>query len=394
MEQNQKYKQYLLLIPIFLFLCVIITSEKNLYLLNDSDLNFDLLVFLGKGFFSDPFEPNLLTPNRAYTSIAGNFYQLFFDTPSSYSDLLMVYRICNIVPFFIFIIYLIKKNNMELNYFFLIVFMTLAIGQFHELFINFSMKMTSVMLFLYYCYILKYKKLNSVKIDLCVISLLSVFLYPHALPVILMMTVVFKIKEIKEWFGLFLINLPSVLIGLIIFIYQFNGEDTYNGYDPFYGKHNLHLIVWYIKQLVIDFLTLDTVLVLVLFIFSLSVLTFRNQELMRKLNKYKILLFKINFFIYILYFVLTLIRNFDIKLPFHQYLEYFGIPLGFVWLVIFLSIKISKYLLKNSSKFYLNSKLFMVILIIIYAFNINQLYFRSQYTIDEKKYVKSLEKKF
>ena len=35
----------------------------------------------------------------------------------------------------------------------------------------------------------------------------------------------------------------------------------------------------------------------------------------------------------------------------------------------------------------------MVILIIIYAFNINQLYFRSQYTIDEKKYVKSLEKK-
>ena len=42
MDQNQKYKQYLLLIPIFLFLCVIITSEKNLYRLNDSDLNFDL----------------------------------------------------------------------------------------------------------------------------------------------------------------------------------------------------------------------------------------------------------------------------------------------------------------------------------------------------------------
>ena len=50
MEQNQKYKQSLLLIPIFLFLCGIITSEKNLYRLNDSDLSFDLLVFLGKGF--------------------------------------------------------------------------------------------------------------------------------------------------------------------------------------------------------------------------------------------------------------------------------------------------------------------------------------------------------
>ena len=54
--------------------------------------------------------------------------------------------------------------------------MTLAIGQFHELFINFSMKMTSVMLFLYYCYILKYKKLNSVKIDLCVISSKCIFI--------------------------------------------------------------------------------------------------------------------------------------------------------------------------------------------------------------------------
>ena len=394
MNQEKKTNRFLLLIPALFFLGVIITSERNLFHFNDSDLNFDLLVFLGKTIFSDPFEPNLLTPNRAYTSLAGNFYQLFFDKPTNYTNLLIIYRIFNIFPLFLLIIYLIKKNNTELNYFFLVILMTLSIGEFHVQFVNFTMKMSAVLLSLYYCYILRYQKLDTTKKELSVISFFSVFLYPHTLPVILMMTAVFKIKKIREWFSLFLINIPSILLALIIFVYQFNGEDTYNAYDPMYGNHNLHLIAWYIKRLITAFLfNIETLLGLAIFTFSLSVITFRNQDLIKKLNKYKILLFKINFFIYILYFVLTLIRNFDIKLPFHQYVEYFGIPLGFTWLVIFLSLKISNYLSKIKDQFYLNSKIFLLVLMFLYVFNFYQLYSRSQYTIDEKIYVENLEKK-
>jgi len=65
MNQKKDFNRFLLLIPTFFFLGVIITSERNLNHFNDSDLNFDLLVFLGKSIFSDPFELNLLTPNRA-----------------------------------------------------------------------------------------------------------------------------------------------------------------------------------------------------------------------------------------------------------------------------------------------------------------------------------------
>ena len=133
-----------------------------------------MLIFLGKGFFSDPFEPNLLTPMRSYTSIVGNIYQFFFNLPSNYSNLLIIYRIFNIVPFLFFIIYLIKKNNSELNYFFLVILVTLSVGQFHEQFINFTMKMTAVILFIYYCYILKYQKFNTIKKELSVISFFSV----------------------------------------------------------------------------------------------------------------------------------------------------------------------------------------------------------------------------
>jgi hypothetical protein len=394
MNQKKDFNRFLLLIPTFFFLGVIITSERNLNHFNDSDLNFDLLVFLGKSIFSDPFELNLLTPNRAYTSLAGNIYQFFFNKPANYTDLLMIYRIFNIVPLLLLIFYLIKKNNKELNYFLLIILMTLTIGKFHEQFINFTMKMCSVILFVYYCYILKYQKLNTIKKELSVISFFSVFLYPHTLPAVLMMTAVFKIKKISEWLSLFVINIPSILLALIIFVYQFNGEDTYNSYDPLYGSHNLYYIAWYIKQLITTFFfNLETFLGLAIFTFSLSVITFRNQNLMKKLNKYKILLFKINFFIYILYFVLTLLRIFDIKLPFHQYVEYFGIPLGFIWLVIFLSIKISNYLSKSKGQFYLNSKIFLFVLMVFYVFNFYQLYSKAQYTIDEKKYVENLEKK-
>ena len=211
MEHNKNYNRYLLLIPTFFFLGVIITAERNLYHLNGSDLNFDLLVFLGKGFFSDPFEPNLITPNRAYTSLGGNIYQLFFNKPANYSDLLMIYRIFNIIPFLLLIIYLIKKNNLEVNYFFFVILMTLTIGQFHEQFINFTMKKSAVMLFLYYCYILKYQKLDTIKKELSVFSFFSTFLYPHTLPALLMMTAVFKIKNIREWLSLFLINIPAIL---------------------------------------------------------------------------------------------------------------------------------------------------------------------------------------
>lgn len=393
MNQKKKLIRFLILIPTFFFLGVILSAERDLYHLNGSDLNFDLLVFLGKGLFSDPFETYLITPNRAYTSLAGNFYQLFFNKPSNYSDLLLIYRIFNIIPFLLLIIYLIKKNNMEVNYFFLVILMTLTIGQFHEQFINFTMKITAVLLFTYYCYILKYQKIETIKKELSLISFFSVFLYPQTLPAILMMTVVFKIKKIREWFSLFLINIPSILIALIIFAYQFNGNDTYNAYDPMYGNHNLHLIAWYIKRQLAIFLTLQTFLGLAVLIICLSFLTFQNEDLMKKLNKYKIFLFKINFFIYILYFALSLLRNFDIKLPFYQYVEYFGMPLGFSWLVFFLSIKISHYLLKIKGQFYFNSKLFFIFLIVFYVFNFYKLYSGSQYTADDKKYVAKLEKK-
>jgi hypothetical protein len=394
MEQNQKIlNRFLLLIPTFFFLAVILTAEKNPYHLNASDLNFDLLIFLGKGFFSDPFEPNLLTPMRSYTSIAGNIYQFFFSLPSNYSDLLMIYRIFNIVPFLFLIIYLIKKNNSELNYFFLLILVTLSVGQLHERFIESTMKMTAVILFIYYCYILKYQKLNTIKKELSVISFFSVFLYPITLPAILMMTAVFKIKNFREWPSLVIISLPSIIVASFIFGYQFNGEDTYNSYDPMYGKHNLHLIAWYIKRQLTIFLTLDTVLGLVILIFSLSFLISKNEELMKKLNKYKILLFKVNFYIYILYFVLTIIRNFEIQLPFYQYLDYFGMPLGFIWLVIFLSIKFSNYLIKNKKQLNFNPKFFLFVFLIFCSFNLYHLYSGSQYTADEKKYVENLEKK-
>lgn len=207
-----------------------------------------MLIFLGKGFFNDPFETNLLTLARSYTSIAGNIYQLFFNLPSNYSDLLIVYRIFNIVPFLFLIVYLIKKNNSELNYFFLIILMTLSIGQFHEHFINYTMKLTAIMLFIYYCYILKYQKLDTIKKELSTISFFSVFLYPLTFPLILLMTAVFKIKNFREWFSLSIVSFPSILLALLIFGFQFNGEDTYNSYDPMYGTHNLHLIAWYIKR--------------------------------------------------------------------------------------------------------------------------------------------------
>lgn len=384
---------FFLLIPTFFFLIVILTAEKNLYHLNGSDLNFDLLIFLGKSFFSDPFEPDLLTPMRSYTSIAGNIYQFFFNLPSNYSDLLMIYRIFNIIPFLLFIIYLIKKDNSELNYFFLIILVTLSVGQFHEQFINFTMKMTAVILFIYYCYIIKYQKFNTIKKELSTISFFSVFLYPLTLPVILMMTAVFKIRNFREWPNLILINLPSIILASIIFGYQFNGEDTYNSYDPMHGNHNLHLIFWYIKRQLTIFLTLETILGLVLLIFCLSFLTFRNEKLIKKLNKYKILLFKINFYIYLLYFGLTIIRNFEIKFPFYQYMDYFGMPLGFIWLVIFLSLKISDYLIKNKKQLKFNPKFFLFIFIILYLFNFYNLYSGSQYTVEEKKYVENLEKK-
>jgi len=394
MKQNQKISSpFLLLIPTFFFLVVILTAERNLYHLNGSDLNFDLLIFLGKGFFSDPFEPNLLTPMRSYTSIVGNIYQFFFNLPSNYSNLLIIYRIFNIVPFLFFIIYLIKKNNSELNYFFLVILVTLSVGQFHEQFINFTMKMTAVILFIYYCYILKYQKFNTIKKELSVISFFSVFLYPLTLPAILVMTIVFKIKNFREWPSLILISLPSIILASFIFGYQFNGEDTYNSYDPMYGKHNLHLLAWYIKRQLTIFLTLETFLGLVILIFCLSFLTFRNEELMKKLNKYKILLFKVNFYIYLLYFVLTIIRNLDFQLPFYQYMDYFGMPLGFIWLVIFLSLKISNYLIKNEKKIDINPKFFLFVFLIVYLFNFYHLYSGSQYTVEEKKYVENLEKK-
>lgn len=394
MKQNQKLlSRYLLLIPTFFFLAVILTAEKNLYHLNGSDLNFDLLIFLGKSFFSDPFEPNLLTPTRSYTSIAGNVYQFFFNLPSNYSELLIIYRTFNIIPFLLFIIYLIKKNNSELNYFFLIILFTLSIGQFHEEFINFTMKMTAVILFIYYCYVLKYQNFNKIKKELSLISLFSVFLYPLTLPVILMMTAVFKIKNFKEWPSLILVCLPSIILASFIFGYQFNGEDTYNSYDPMYGNHNLHLIAWYIKRQLTIFLTLETFFGLVLLIFCLSFLTFRDDELIKKLNKYKILLFKVNFYIFLLYFLLTIIRNFEIKLPFYQYMDYFGMPLGFIWLVIFLSLKISNYLIKNKKQLNFNPKFLLFLFLILYLSNFYHLYSGSQYTEEEKKYVENLEKK-
>jgi hypothetical protein len=120
-QKKINFSRFFLLLPILFFLTIIITSEKNLYYIDGADLNFDLLIFLGKGFFSDPFEPSLLTPNRAYTSLAGNIYQLFFNLPSNLSGLLLIYRISNILPFLFFIFYLIKKNDNQINLFFFII---------------------------------------------------------------------------------------------------------------------------------------------------------------------------------------------------------------------------------------------------------------------------------
>ncbi|MDB3890016.1 hypothetical protein N9337_05310 [Candidatus Pelagibacter sp.] len=394
MIKNQKtLSRFLLLIPIFFILVIIVTAEKNPYHINGSDLNFDLLIFIGKGFFSDPFEPDLLTNTRSYTSIAGNIYQFFFSLPSNYSDLLKIYRIFNIVPFLFFIFYLIKKNNSELNYLFLLIIVVLSIGQFHEHFINFTMKMTAVILFIYYSYILKYKKLYTIKKELSAISFFSVFLYPLTLPAILMMTAVFKIKNFREWPSLILISIPSIILASFIAGYQFNGENTYNSYDPLYGTHNLHFMTWYIKRQLTIYLTFETFLGLAFFIFYLSFLISKDEELMKKLNKYKIFLFKLSFFIYLLYFFLTLIRNFEIQLPYYQYMDYFGMPIGFVWLVIFLSIKISNYLMRNKKILNLNPNFFLLLFVIGYFFSFYQLYSGSQYTENENKYVKNLEKK-
>lgn len=387
-----KKPKYLLIVYILFFLIMVLFFEKHLYhRLNGSDINFDLLIFLSKNIFADPFETELFTFNRGFTSVVGNLYTSIFGKPENYSSLYKIYLITNLIPLFLLTIYIaLDKNDNILKNFLLFILLCWISGQLAKQLTLFPMKMSAVLFFLYYSYLIKFTNLLKNKIKISIISFISVFMYPHVLPALVLVTVIFKIKKIQEWSILILINIPAILFAISIFIYQYNGKETYQAYSPMYGQHDFHMIIWYTYHVIKKILTPITIISLLSISFLFTYLLKDNIDKINQFKKICNFLFKISLSVYFLYVILTLIKNFDINLPFIQYLEYFAVPIGLMWSTLYISIFINKHL--DSIKI---SQLVFAkyIFFIIFTFNIFILIKSAQYSIKEENDILIIEQK-
>lgn len=379
----------LLIFLIVLISLIILSFEKHVFHLNSSDINFDLLIFLSKGFLTDPFEINLLTPNRIITSILGNSYVLIMGKPENYSTLIKAHLLLGMIPLYLFLLTkIVSKRNYNLNFFLFFILICLLMGGRGEYFITYPFKSTSLIMLIYCCYLLRFKELKEIKIELATLSFVSVFLYAVTFPAMITMLVLFKLKKIKEWKSLIIIFFPTFLLAIIIFLSQYNGVGSYNTWDPYYGRHNIYYTTSFTFHAFIRLISSYNFLVFLSVSIFFSSIFFENEKLSLYFTKIKSLLIKIILSIYLIFLSTSLLRNFDINLPTTQYLDYFFVPLCYMWVSLIIAFFLKKNLFE---KYNFNHKFLKFIFIIFLTLTSIIFLEKSKYTVEEKNYVLNLE---